>query len=142
MQKGWLVREQDNLGAPFPAPVDLVYGVTAAEAVKTGERIIEYDHFPITASVLLKLRKEEGERERAPVPRAERVPEARPVRRRCGVTDIHGVLVDHDLVTRAWRSAPVGMSWGGDPKPCVDTLEIAVDALAISLDDLLCVRIE
>ena len=73
----------------------------------------------------------ERERQRAPVARTQRVLEARPVCRCRHVTEIHGVLVDQYLVTRARRAAAVSVRGRRDPEARINLFQISVDALTV-----------
>jgi hypothetical protein len=77
------------------------------------------------------VREEERQRQRASISRAERVPEARSVRRRFRISNIHGPLIDDNLIGRARRPAPVAVPRRDNPEPRVYPLQITVDAISV-----------
>jgi hypothetical protein len=53
------------------------------------------------------------------------------VRRRFRISNIHGPLIDDNLIGRARRPAPVAVRRRGNPEPRVYPLQITVDAISV-----------
>ena len=105
------MRQQDDLRARLPALVNLINRVIPPEAVEARKRIIENDDLSGARCILFQFRKEKRERQRAPVARTERVPKTRSVCRRRRIPNIDGVLIDDNLIARAWPPAPGNCAW-------------------------------
>ena len=65
--------------------------------------------------------------ERAPVARAQGVPEARSVERGISIAEVHGRIVDKNLVRRARDAAGIGVLSAGDAETGIEALEIVRD---------------
>src|SRR6267378_3855565 len=83
----------------------------------------------------MQLGKEECESERASVARTQRVSEARSVERGVGIAEVHGRVVDENLVGRARDAAGIAVLGACDAKARIEIVEKLVDGLLVTADD-------
>src|SRR5260370_277089 len=82
-----------------------------AKGVHAGKRIVKHNDLSCSVRILLQFCQEEGQGQGASVTRAQSISKTRPV---CGgprISEIDRVLIDEDLVVRAWSSTSVTMRW-------------------------------
>jgi hypothetical protein len=136
MQEVRIVRQNYDLGGRLTAPEDLVDRVISTEAVHAGEGVVKDNDLACSICILLKLGKEKGKGQSAPVTATKRVLETRSIDWRVWVSQIDRVLIDKNLIARTRWPAAVGVGRCGDPEARVDPFEVPIDPLAILNDDL------
>jgi hypothetical protein len=141
-EEGCVVRQHNHLSAGARQLHDLMHRLPAPERILTVERIVEYDRLCRKHRIAFEIRDEEGQRQRRPIAGAERVLEARCVRRLFAVTDVDRRLVDDELIARSRSPAGIAVARLCDRETGVESVEEFVNAPLIRLDDALRMIVE